>query len=230
MIEVLIHGDCLDEMKKMADNSVDFAFTSPPYNRKRNDKYDHYEDVVDDYYGWMCNTIDELIRVTKGNVFFNIQKNFYNKKDVFNIIGKYSDVIQEIIVWEKTNPMPASGGSITNSHEYIIVFGDEALVSNNTYTKNIITTSVNSNMPINHKAVMHREVSDWIIKNFTSEEDTVLDCFMGTATTGMSCKSMGRGFVGIELNDTYFNMSIDNMDNTKQSNQVNMLKEFFTNV
>jgi DNA modification methylase len=29
MIEVLIHGDCLDEMKKMADNSVDFAFTSP---------------------------------------------------------------------------------------------------------------------------------------------------------------------------------------------------------
>ena len=142
MIEVLIHGDCLDEMKKMADNSVDFAFTSPPYNRKRNDKYDHYEDVVDDYYGWMCNTIDELIRVTKGNVFFNIQKNFYNKKDVFNIIGKYSDVIQEIIVWEKTNPMPASGGSITNSHEYIIVFGDEALVSNNTYTKNIITTSV----------------------------------------------------------------------------------------
>jgi|SaaInlStandDraft_6_1057023.scaffolds.fasta_scaffold10386_3 site-specific DNA-methyltransferase (adenine-specific) len=230
MIEVLIHGDCLDEMKKMADNSVDFAFTSPPYNRKRNDKYDHYEDVVDDYYGWMCNTIDELIRVTKGNVFFNIQKNFYNKKDVFNIIGKYSDVIQEIIVWEKTNPMPASGGSITNSHEYIIVFGDEALVSNNTYTKNIITTSVNSNMPKNHKAVMHREVSDWIIKNFTSEEDTVLDCFMGTATTGMSCKSMGRGFVGIELNDTYFNMSIDNMDNTKQSNQVNMLKEFFTNV
>jgi len=230
MIEVLIHGDCLDEMKKMADNSVDFAFTSPPYNRKRNDKYDHYEDVVDDYYGWMCNTIDELIRVTKGNVFFNIQKNFYNKKDVFNIIGKYSDVIQEIIVWEKTNPMPASGGSITNSHEYIIVFGDEALVSNSTYTKNIITTSVNSNMPKNHKAVMHREVSDWIIKNFTSEEDTVLDCFMGTATTGMSCKSMGRGFVGIELNDTYFNMSIDNMDNTKQSNQVNMLKEFFTNV
>jgi len=227
MVEILLHGDCIDEMKKMEDDAVDFSFTSPPYNRKRNDKYDHYDDVVDDYYGWMCNVIDELIRVTKGNVFFNIQKNFYNKKDVFGIIGKYSDVIQEIIVWEKTNPMPASGGSITNSHEYIIVFGNEALVSNNTYTKNIITTSVNSNMPKKHKAVMHSDVSDWVITNFTSEKDTVLDCFMGTATTGMSCKSMNRGFIGIELNDTYFGISTNNMTKTKQSNKINMFKELF---
>lgn len=227
MIEILLHGDCLDEMKRMEDNAVDFAFTSPPYNRKRNDKYDHYNDVVDDYYGWMCDVIDELIRVTKGNVFFNIQKNFYNKQDVFNIIGKYSDKIQEIIVWEKTNPMPASGGSITNSHEYIIVFGNDALLSNNTYTKNIITTSVNSNMPKNHKAVMHKDVADWVIKNFTSEGDTVLDCFMGTATTGMSCKSMNRGFIGIELNDTYFDISTNNMNDTKQSVQINMFKELF---
>ena len=227
MIEVLIHGDCLDEMKKMADNSVDFAFTSPPYNRKRNDKYDHYDDIVDDYYAWMCNVIDELIRITNGNVFFNIQKNFYNKKDVFNLIGKYSDAIQEVIIWEKSNPMPASGGSITNSHEYIIVFGEASLTSNSTYTKNTITTSVNSNMPKNHKAVMHREVSDWVIENFTNENDTVLDCFMGTATTGMSGKSMNRGFIGIELNDVYYKVSSDNMRETKQSNKINMFKELF---
>jgi DNA modification methylase len=124
--------------------------------------------------------------------------------------------------------MPASGGSITNSHEYIIVFGEASLTSNSTYTKNTITTSVNSNMPKNHKAVMHREVSDWVIENFTNENDTVLDCFMGTATTGMSCKSMNRGFIGIEeLNDVYYKVSSDNMRETKQSNKINMFKELF---
>lgn len=33
----------------MADNSVDHVFTSPPYNRKRNDKYKFYDDTLVDY-------------------------------------------------------------------------------------------------------------------------------------------------------------------------------------
>lgn len=203
----LLHGDCLEVMKNIPDKSVDVSFTSPPYNRKRNDKYEFYDDRLDDYFGFLCNFTDELLRVTKKYVFVNVQKNFYNKEDVFNYIGKYSKQIKEIVIWEKTNPMPASGNSITNSYEFFIVFGDKPLKSNTTYTKNIIHTSVNSNMPKEHKAVMKPEVSDWFIENFTEENDIVLDCFMGLGTTGKSCLKYNRNFIGIEINENYYNIA-----------------------
>src|SRR3989304_8024616 len=137
----IYHLDLFYGFKQMEDKSVTHTFTSPPYNRKRNDKYEHHNDIIDDYFGWLCNVIDECLRVSKGFVFFNIMKNYYNKQDVFKLIGKYSDKIQEIIIWEKTNPLPANGNNITNAYEFFIVFGDSPLKSNSTYTKNIISTA-----------------------------------------------------------------------------------------
>ncbi|MCK9415398.1 hypothetical protein M0Q97_01920 [Candidatus Dojkabacteria bacterium] len=106
----IYHIDCFDGFKELKDNSVSHVFTSPPYNRKRNDKYMFHNDDIDDYYG------------------------------------------------------------------------DKSLKSNTTYTKNIISTSVNSKMPKSHKAVMKQEVSDWFIDKFTKEFDLILDPFMGLGT------------------------------------------------
>ena len=48
----------------------------------------------------------------------------------------------------------------------------------------------------------------WIMKEFvtrsTAEEMTVLDCFMGSGTTGVACVQTGRKFIGIEIDPTYF--------------------------
>lgn len=203
----LINGDSLKLIKYIEDNSVDITFTSPPYNRKRNDKYKLYDDTIDDYFEFLCNITDQLLRVTQKYVFFNIQKNYYNKEDVFRFIGKYYKEIKEIIIWEKTNPMPASGNSITNSYEFFIVLGDSSLKSNSTYTKNIITTSVNSEKINGHKAVMKLEVAEWFINKFTKENELVFDPFMGTGTTGVACIKNNRRFKGIELVEEYFNTS-----------------------
>lgn len=208
----LRHGDCFEILKSFSDKTVDVSFTSPPYNRKRNDKYKFYDDTLTNYFEFLCGFTDELLRITRGNTFVNIQKNYYNKEDVFKYIGHYAKKIKEIVIWEKTNPMPAGGKNITNSYEFFIVLGDVSLKSNKTYTKNIITTSVNSNMFKEHKAVMKQEVSDWFIENFTKENDIILDCFMGLGTTGLSCVKYGRNFIGIELNETYFNLAKDRIE------------------
>lgn len=201
----LLQGDCLEELKNLPDNSVDSVITSPPYNRLRNDKYEHYDDRIDNYYEFLKKSVSELIRVTKGNVFFNIQKNYYNKADVFRLIGEFSGSICEIIVWGKSNPMPASGFNVTNSYEFIIVFGDK-LSSNTTYTKNHITTSV-AKMYKSHKAVMNLKVAMWLVEKFTKEHNTVLDPFMGSGTTGVACKKLGREFIRIELIPEYFEIA-----------------------
>lgn len=203
----LYNGDCLEILKTFTDKSVDVSFTSPPYNRKRNDKYENYDDTIVDYYGFLCDFTNELLRITKKWTFVNIQTNYYNRSDVYKYIGHYADKIQNIIIWEKTNPMPASNKNITNAVEYFIVLGNNSLKSNTTYTKNHISSSVNSQMDKIHKAVMKQEICDWFIEKFTNENDLVLDPFMGLGTTGISCKKMNRDFIGIELDKSYYEMA-----------------------
>jgi DNA modification methylase len=210
----IYHIDCFDGFSQLKDKSVNHVFTSPPYNRKRNDKYKHHNDCIDDYFGWLCNVIDECLRVSKEYVFFNIMKNYYNKQDVFKLIGKYSESIVEIIIWEKTNPLPANGNNITNSYEFFLILGKNALKSNRTYTKNIISTAVNSDMTLEHKAIMKQDVAEWFIKNFTKENDLILDCFMGAGTTAIACKYNRRNYIGFELNEKYVELSNRRIYNT----------------
>ena len=206
----LVLGDCLDFMKTMPDASVDVSFTSPPYNRKRNDKYTNYDDNKKDYFGFLVESIDQMIRVTKGNVFLNIQKNYYNKRDVFRLFGHYEKQICEVFVWEKSNPLPSQGYSITNAYEFIIVFGKN-IKSNKTYTKNHLTTSI-AKMTKEHKAIMHPAAASFFIDNFTSEGDVVLDPFMGCGTTGVTCVKAKRNFIGIEIDPEYFGIAKKNIE------------------
>lgn len=203
-------ADCVKILKLMNKNSVDYCLTSPPYNRKRNDKYLKFTDINLNWYKLNIDVITELLRVTKKHIFYNIQANYYNRQDVYKLIGYFSKNIVDVHIWEKSNPMPASGKNITNAVEYFLILGKESLKSNTTYTKNIITTSVNSSMPKEHKAVMKIDVAEHFINKFTQENDIILDCFFGIGTTGIVAKKLNRKFIGIELEKTYYEMSIKN--------------------
>ena len=108
--------------------------------------------------------------------------------------------------------MPANGKNITNSFEYFLVLGEKPLKSNTTYTKNIIATPVNSNMPKNHKAVMRYDVAEWFITHFTQVGDLVLDPNCGIGTTLVACQNNDRRFIGIELVKEYYNMAIERIN------------------
>lgn len=211
----IILGDCFGIMSEI---KADVIFCSPPYNRKRNDKYEHYDDVIPDYYKFLVDFTENAIAKTN-KVFINIQKNYYNKKEIFEYIGKFSDKIYEIFIWEKLNPLPSNGFNITNAYEFIIFLGNE-LKSNNTYTKNHISTSVNNDTNAEHKAIMNIEVADFFIKNFTKKDDIILDPFGGFFTTALACIKNGRKFICIEKEETYFNLGKQRIES--------FLKEFNT--
>lgn len=48
---------------------------------------------------------------------------------------------------------------------------------------------------------------EYLVKTFTNEGDTVLDFAMGSGTTGRACKNLNRNFIGIEINDEYFRIA-----------------------
>lgn len=206
----IIQGDMFKLLPQMDDNSFDYIFTSPPYNRKRNDKYKYYDDSVD--YAEMLDFLaKQSMRIAKDYVFINVQKNYYNKKDVLDFIGEYSSKIVELFIWNKFNPVPSKGHNITNSYEFVIALqkSGRTLKARDTYTKNVITTAVNSiNAYKNiHKAVMSEEFAKEFFCKFIEPHKKVLDPFSGLATTGMACIDNEDDYVGIEIVPEYAELS-----------------------
>jgi len=59
------------------------------------------------------------------------------------------------------------------------------------------------------------ELMEYIIKTYSNKNDIVLDCCMGHGTTGVACINLGRHFIGIEINESYFNSAIKNIKSKK---------------
>lgn len=147
-LDNIYNMDCLEGMKAMPDGSVDCCVTSPPYNfclRVMGDQYKHrtegerfgntdipmnkytngLSDSLDmeDYYKWQCECIDEMMRVTKGVVFYNVQVITGNKVEVMKILGKYAEQIRDLLIWDKKTAEPAMHfGCLNSEFELIIAF------------------------------------------------------------------------------------------------------------
>lgn len=65
----------------------------------------------------------------------------------------------------------------------------------------------------NHSTEKPVELIKWILKYYSKEEDIVLDCTMGSGTTGIACKEMKRNFIGIELNPEIYEVAVNRIEN-----------------
>lgn len=88
-----INDDCFNHISRL---SCGVVFTSSSYNRKRNDKYSNYEDTLNDYFEFLVNFINN-VQYNK-YLFLNVRTNFYNKQDVYELIGKYYNKIQQMFM------------------------------------------------------------------------------------------------------------------------------------
>lgn len=61
------------------------------------------------------------------------------------------------------------------------------------------------------------ELLEWLIRSYSNENDIVLDNTMGSCTTGVACLNTNRNFIGIELDNKYFNISIDRINQSNKN-------------
>lgn len=75
-----------------------------------------------------------------------------------------------------------------------------------------LTGKVKSRNGIKHPAPFPLELAKDHIISWSNEGDIVLDCFMGSGTTGVACKNTNRHFIGIEIDETYFNIARERIE------------------
>lgn len=231
----LLCGDCINVMSKIQDKSINCIITSPPYNmnlRVRNGKYmsranyknhnlefatkyKNYKDdlSMDEYFEFQKKFIQEGLRVSD-IIFYNNQFLTGNKVALFRLFGFFADKIKDVIIWDKINSQPAMKKNVLNSQFEIIVIFDDKKPYNRQFDICNFEIGTESNVwkikrerNINIKAGFPRQLIDRIISNFTNENDIILDPFMGSGTTGVSCINNNRRFIGIEIDDYYFNIA-----------------------
>ena len=74
------------------------------------------------------------------------------------------------------------------------------------YPKTLIKIKSEGGLHPTHKPVA---LMEYLIKTYTNEKETVLDFTMGSGTTGVACKNLNRDFIGIELDEDYFNIALN---------------------
>ena len=97
----LILGDCLEELKKISDKSVDIVITSPPYNIGLN--YNQYKDQRIDYVDWLSKIFNECCRCLKdnGHLFINIASGKTDPFTSYKVAESINWKLQNNIIWAK---------------------------------------------------------------------------------------------------------------------------------
>ena len=237
----LILGDAYENLQKMSDNSVDISITSPPYNLKhlirydkKNNKYYHklpYLKHIDDMkeYGTFLNDIvKELIRVSKYNVFFNIQMLLGNKLDFINLLYNYKYNLKDIIIWHKKNAQPSINKTqLSSNFEFILVFSKKENCTSKPFNyaffnnrergqknPNVIygNSSGGTEIKSSNFAYFPEYMVKWIIDRFTKEGDLVLDPFIGSGTTAVVAKKYGRSSIGIDNDEEYIKYATERIN------------------
>ena len=220
----LFLGDCLDVMEDIEDGSVDMVLTDPPYGTTQC----KWDSVISFEPMW-----EQLNRVIKANgaiVLFGSEP-FSSALRMSNIKNYKYDW-----TWEKSKPtghLNAKKQPLRQT-EIISVFykkqclylpqgtkpinkmvsrtnrGNYGECSKTTrqtatgYPRNILKFQSIDGVHQTQKPV---ELMEYLIKTYTNEGETVLDFTMGSGTTGVACKNLNRSFIGIEMDDKYFEIA-----------------------
>lgn len=217
----IINGDCLKELKKIVDNSIDLIVTDPPYPTTSrgcagNSGGMFQKDINKKGKVFKFNNINckeyahEFFRILKEGTHCYVMTNHTNLIEMLNTFTDAGFHFIKTLIWNKGNKI--MGQYYMSQFEYILFFRKgKGKKINNCGTsdilsiKNIKTKDENGkNLHDTEKPV---ELMKILIENSSNEHEIILDPFMGIGSTGVACKLLNRNFIGIELDENYFKIA-----------------------
>lgn len=222
----LINGDCNKELDKIIDTGFkfDFILIDPPYKlenhggtrkamaRRMNKIKDEIDFISNGFdYDTIFNKLIELQNIVNMCI-------FCSNKQISKIMGWFEDKGYSVtlLVWKKTNPSPLCNLKHISDLEFIVYVrgkgaywnSDENLEIKYKLKQHSIINGKNKFHPTEKPVNLLKE----LIRLHTKENDMILDCFMGSGSTGVACKELNRNFVGIKLNKEYFEIAERRME------------------
>jgi DNA modification methylase len=138
-----------------------------------------------------------------------------------SIISKTNFTVADTIIWKKPNsiPHPASYNRLNRIVEFVFVVVRKKEIKTFNCNKKIVKTSPkgqnyyeivdnfitaknNDESTDVNKATFSTEFCTKLLNVYTKESDIIYDPFMGTGTTGIACKIIGRNFIGSEISSS----------------------------
>ena len=233
----LIHGDCLIEMKNIADESIDMILCDLPYGTTAC----KWDSIIDLELLWK-----QYKRIIKDNgaIVLTASQPFTTK-----LISSNYEMFKYEMIWNKckSSNFMLSKKQILKMHENILVF----YTNQPTFTPATIERKAKDKRPANigntkivevtgqkrivvecksdeklegsvfelrdreyglHPTQKPVALLEYLIKTYTLENETVLDNTMGSGSTGVACINTNRNFIGIEKDEAYFNIAKKRID------------------
>lgn len=204
----LIHGDCLEKMRDIPDGSVDMVLTDPPYGMsfQSNHRINKHDKIANDNsLIWLDEFAAEIHRVMKDNTAGYVFCSFHHV-DKFKQALEKNFKIKNILVWEKNNTsMGDLKADFAPKYEMIIFIQKGRRLINGRRDPNIMRFNRTGNKL--HPTQKPVDLIEYLIEKFSDKDDTVLDPFMGSGSTGVACVNTSRDFIGIELDQGYFEIA-----------------------
>jgi len=210
-INTILHGNCIEKMRELPANSVDFILTDPPYLVNYRDRSGRsIQNDVNDH--WLRPAMREAYRVlkhdrlaimfyswTRADAFFAAWKNAG-----FHPVGH--------IVFRKTYSSKTRFLSYQHEQAYLLAKGRPSLpvqpiadVIDMPYTGNKL-----------HPTQKSVQALAPLVRSFTLPGELVLDPFAGSGSTCATAKLCGRQYLGIELDWAYFEQAVRRIERIRE--------------
>lgn len=243
-INNIYNEDCIIGMKKLDDNIIDLTITSPPYNCGiLYDVYEDNKDW-NTYLNWCSDWLQEIYRITKddGRLCLNVLVEMgieKNKRRVLpmmefkNILEKIGFHLFGIPIWTDSHRvkytawgswLSASSPYIYNPFEVILIAYKNVWKKKN---KGISTISkedfmmgcsgiwkLRTQTKQLTKSMFHEDLPNLCINLLSYKNDLILDPFMGSGTTAVSAIKNNRNYIGFEISNNYYNLSLKRINET----------------
>ena len=217
MIEInkIINGDCIDGMKQMGDNSVDFTLTDIPYNvvnRQSNGLRNLDKGFADELTFDLQEFLDNVYRVSKNSICIFCSKEQFS--EIYAYFASKKGTTRPI-VWEKTNPSPMNGEYVYLSGiEMAVWFKKQGARVFNARCKNTVFRFSNGARKI-HPTQKNVDLFKELIQDNTNEGDIVFDPCIGSGTTAVAARNLHRNYMGFELNKDAYALALKRIEDSK---------------
>lgn len=240
----LIHGDCLEVMPTLEDNSVDMVLCDLPYGVTQNEK----DNRINLEKLWI--QYKRLIK-SSGNIVLTSQFPF-----TLELIQSNQDWFRYDLIWDKVliSGFLNANRQPLRRHEHILIFyeslgvynpqktignkshsrGTKLQVDRRNYGKHTEVDNSERNGRFKHPTSIIRfqkphssvarhptekplKLFEYLIKTYSDKGDLVLDNCIGSGTTAEACIRTQRNFIGIELNEEYYKIALDRVNKTPRN-------------